>query len=325
MTKPTRAPRVSIGLPVYNAQQFVEQAIDSLLEQTFEDFELIISDNASTDATEEICRAYEARDPRIRYVRQKENVGAVPNFNRVFQLARGALFKWAAFDDICAPTFVERCVAVLEADADVAWCHPRSTHIDPDGRELPGEDLRDVSYARSSPRLKGATRESKDVQDRFRAVLLGDGGCLDSYGVIRSHVIRKTQMYLPYYGSEKVFIAELGLHGRFREIPEILFFPRIHSGCSASLDSADAQQSFIAANQKHRPSLARLHLLAGYSRAIRRSRLSANAQMRCFAVLGHYILQISKWRDVVQRLLTAKGVGGRNLEIAPAIDEKESP
>src|ERR1051326_2036095 len=107
-------PRVSIGLPVYNGQQFLEEAINSLLAQTYSDFELIISDNASTDATEQICRAHAAADPRIRYYRNDKNRGPVWNLNRVFELARGELFKWAAHDDVCAPTLVERCVEVLE-------------------------------------------------------------------------------------------------------------------------------------------------------------------------------------------------------------------
>jgi glycosyltransferase involved in cell wall biosynthesis len=109
----SRTPRLAIGLPVHNGERYVSQAIDSLLGQTFTDFTLIVSDNGSTDATEEICRAYARRDARIRYHRSDENRGAAWNFNRVFELADSPYFKWAAYDDLCAPHFVERCIEFL--------------------------------------------------------------------------------------------------------------------------------------------------------------------------------------------------------------------
>ena len=107
-------PRVSIGMPVFNGENYLAEALDSLLTQTFSDFELIISDNASTDKTEEICRAYAVRDQRIRYFRNQENLGASRNYNRVFELSSGEYFKWAAHDDLCAPEFLGRCVDVLD-------------------------------------------------------------------------------------------------------------------------------------------------------------------------------------------------------------------
>jgi len=114
------------------------------LAQSFADFELIISDNASTDDTEAICRDYAARDSRIRYHRARANVGAAGNFNRVFHYARGEYFKWAASDDICLPTHLQRCVEVLDRDPGVAWCHSRSTHIGRDGEVIGDADLMDV-------------------------------------------------------------------------------------------------------------------------------------------------------------------------------------
>src|SRR5919112_5909956 len=105
----TARPRVTIGLPVYNGERFLEQALDGLLAQTFTDFELIISDNASTDRTPEICQAYAARDSRIRYVRQPENIGAGPNHNILVPMARGEYFKWASHDDLYDPDLVAKC------------------------------------------------------------------------------------------------------------------------------------------------------------------------------------------------------------------------
>ena len=117
-------PRVSVGMRVYNGERFLRPAIESVLAQTDTDFELIISDNASTDATSEICRAYAARDPRIRYVRNATNIGAVRNFNRAFQLSTAEYYKLANADDVCAPTLMERCAAVLDTHPAVGGASP---------------------------------------------------------------------------------------------------------------------------------------------------------------------------------------------------------
>src|SRR5512139_3267591 len=116
-------PRVSIGVPVYNGENFLKDALDSLLAQTFKDFEIVIADNVSTDQTEEICRSYAAKDARIRYYRNETNIGAGPNHNRVFELSRGEYFKWVCHDDMCAPEFLERCIEVLDRDPSVVLCH----------------------------------------------------------------------------------------------------------------------------------------------------------------------------------------------------------
>ena len=131
-----RTPRVSVGVPVYNAEKYLRQSLESLLAQTFEDVEIIISDNCSADATEAICREFAQRDSRIRYLRQPENLGAIANFNHVFAEARGEYFKWAAYDDLCEPTFLQRCVDVLDKNPDVGWCHSKSDRIDADGGRL---------------------------------------------------------------------------------------------------------------------------------------------------------------------------------------------
>src|SRR3954447_19823090 len=111
------SPLLTVGMPVYNAEQFLAKALDSFLDQTFKDFELLISDNASTDRTEEICRKYAARDRRIRYFRNAKNMGAGWNLRHVYSLAKQATYyKTAAHDDFLEPTFLEECIAALEAD-----------------------------------------------------------------------------------------------------------------------------------------------------------------------------------------------------------------
>src|SRR5260370_10566620 len=127
------SPRVSIGVPVYNGENFLRETLDSLLAQTFEDFELIISDNGSTDNTPHICREYALRDNRVSYHRCDINRGFSWNNNHVFQLAQGEYFKWADHDDLCAPEYLERCITVLDARPDVVLCDVIPSNIDETG------------------------------------------------------------------------------------------------------------------------------------------------------------------------------------------------
>lgn len=117
-----QSPKVSIGLPVYNGARYIREALDSVLAQSFRDFELIISDNASTDETETICESYAKNDPRIRYVRQTENRGGAYNFQYVMEQATGKYFKWLAHDDRLEPDFLTEVIRYLDDHDDVVLC-----------------------------------------------------------------------------------------------------------------------------------------------------------------------------------------------------------
>ncbi|UBF27329.1 glycosyltransferase [Kovacikia minuta CCNUW1] len=147
-----RLPRVSVGLAVYNGENYIREAIDSILAQTFEDFELIISDNASTDKTQEICLEYAARDQRIRYDRADRNRGAAWNQNRVFELSTGTYYKLAAHDDVIAPDYLAKCVAVLDQNPAVVLCHSWTRSINEKSEIV--EDLGDGSFIPESSKLK---------------------------------------------------------------------------------------------------------------------------------------------------------------------------
>lgn len=125
MKIPEKKPQVSIGLPVYNGEKYVGKAIESVLSQTFKDFELIICDNASTDQTEKICREDATKDSRVRYYRNEKNLGAAKNFNRVFELSSSEYFKWLAADDLIEVDFLQRCVELLDSDASLLLACPR--------------------------------------------------------------------------------------------------------------------------------------------------------------------------------------------------------
>src|ERR1700758_936309 len=126
-------PLVSVGLFVYNGERYIEETLDSILSQTFTDFELIISDNASTDRTGEIALSYAKRDDRIRYYRSEKNMGAGWNVRRVYELATGKYFKWAAVDDILEPDFLRQCVEILERDPGCVLVYAATKEIDENG------------------------------------------------------------------------------------------------------------------------------------------------------------------------------------------------
>ncbi|MGH9161593.1 MAG: glycosyltransferase family 2 protein, partial [Vicinamibacteraceae bacterium] len=122
-------PKLSIGIPVYNGENFIDELLTELRHQTFQDFEIVICDNASTDRTREICERHARDNPRIRYYRNEANLGVHANFDRVFSLSRAPLFKWAAHDDLYEPTYLERCLRVIEEHPDVVGVHSASVYV----------------------------------------------------------------------------------------------------------------------------------------------------------------------------------------------------
>ncbi|WP_414563595.1 MULTISPECIES: glycosyltransferase family 2 protein [unclassified Anabaena] len=214
-------PQLSIGLPVYNGDKFIQAALDSLLAQTFADFELIISDNASTDNTEEICRAYAAQDQRIRYYRNEKNIGCSLNFNRVFELSTGEYFKWAAYDDLHAVDFLAKCVAVLDYNPEIVLCHSHVYFIDENGNFSQNYNLK-------------LNTDSLKPHERFHE-LLTKHLCYQCYGVIRTSALKQIPLMGSYGTADGILLLRLGLLGRFYEIPEYLFFARIHSEQSLSM------------------------------------------------------------------------------------------
>jgi glycosyltransferase involved in cell wall biosynthesis len=300
-------PPVSIGLPVFNGARFISEALDSLLAQTYSDFELIISDNASTDATRSICEEYAARDERVRYVRHEVNRGLAWNWNHAFELSRGIYFKWAACDDLYHPTFLARCLEILKENPDVAWCHTLGRHIDSKGMPLVDQDAEDISHVHAvDGRKKSWCRTSDRLSRRFKAVLLGQSG-LDCYGVIRSEILRKTALFLPCFGAEKVFTAELALRGRYYEVPEVLYFARLHEEAAGNLQSR-AQQRRLMNPFKTRWHSDRLSLLCWYFAAVKRAGLSPGNRLRCYLAIGRYLMQVRKWKSVLKKAITGAGL-----------------
>ncbi len=287
-------------MPVYNGQAYVAEAIESLLAQTYADFEIVISDNASTDETQAICREYAAQDARIRYVRQTENRGSVSNFNCLVALALGRYFKWAAADDVCRPTYLQTVVELLESKPQAVWCHAQSGKIDQHGRILTNDDPAAEGLAHT--KQAGFPRndhQSSHRHRRFRGVLLGTSWCADAYGVMRTASLAETSLLPACYGSEKVLVAELALRGHYQEVPETLFYQRVHSTASGSLKNQAQQVQFALARPKRILSSTRFDLLRGYIRAVHKVTMSATDRCLCYGVMAQYLLQLGKWPKII--------------------------
>ncbi len=211
-------PLVSVGLPVFNGEKYLAVAIESVLTQAFQDFELIISDNASTDKTREICEFFAAYDSRVRYFRQPTNRGAGFNYNFVFYQAGGRYFRWLAHDDFIAQDCLSACVEALDTDSlrVLAYTH----HIDVDEYGIP---IRMVS------RTKG---QNEKVSMRFWDLMEGLYTCEEVFGLVRSSILCKTSLIKNYSDSDRTLLGELSLYGKFIEIREPLFYHRIHPDSS---------------------------------------------------------------------------------------------
>jgi glycosyltransferase involved in cell wall biosynthesis len=220
-------PTVSIAVPTYNSERYIAQSLESLLGQTFADFELVISDNASTDGTQRICEEFAARDQRVRYVRRSENIGGPGNFCHVFSLCSGKYHKWSTSDDYWDKTFLAKAVAILDARPDVVLCYPKTRLIDAAGETIADYDD-DLDLQQQSPSA------------RFIQLLKAIELCNAHLGLIRRSAMLATRLIGPELGSDVHFLAELALSGKFELLPERLFFRRFHEH-SSSWNRADAE------------------------------------------------------------------------------------
>lgn len=299
-------PRLSIGLPVYNGERFLAESVESLLGQTYEDFELIISDNASTDGTEDICRNYARRDSRIRYFRQPHNVGGAPNHNFVIHEARGELFKHASHDDLYGKELIRLCVEALDEHPEVVLAHSWSAVIDES--DVISEV---VDYVVNT----GAPQ----APERLRSMLF-DGWGDDEGGVMRTEVLRRTALHGSYHFADRTFTIELALHGPFYMVPDYLYFRRQHAGqggAHSSVRRRCANMDPRRADRLRQPAV-RLYAeyILGYVTAIKRAPLSAADKRDCYRILSRWIA--GRALPVVSRTLSRSGLSmGESRSQAP--------
>lgn len=304
---------VTIGLPVFNGEAFLRQAVDSILAQTYTDFELLLSDNCSTDGTAAICQSYLMADQRIRYVRQPENIGAAKNYNKLVALSSGKYFKWAAHDDVLAPRFLEECVRALEQDPDVVLAFARTQLIGEDsepiaagpdrsGRLVPDRDPPNRSdfVIGKLPGADYPQAASLDPVARFREVLFTYDPTFPVFGVIRRSALKRTRLIDSYFGSDRVLLAHLVLLGRFARIDEPLMFNRTHPGQASSLSRRD-RANWITG--RHHRTFQPVRQVIGCIIAIFEADLTLWQQWKCLVARWQRLFRRGRMRQIIHLLL----------------------
>ena len=312
-------PRLSVGLPVYNGEDYIAESIEALLGQTYEDFELIISDNASTDGTPGICRRYEKQDSRVRFIRQHQNIGLSPNHNFVLEEARGEFFKWAAADDLYGRDLFKRCVDALDVHPDVILAHSFEGVVDHEGN---------VTQAMDYPLATDSSRAT----ERFRSILFGSSGLFEStnpeqpgfirvdnsgilracdeYGVIRTAVMRKIAPLGSYHHADRIVVCELALHGKFHITPEWLYFRRDTPDRTYNMSpKVRVRCEIMDPVRKNRLVHPTARLVAeyflGYAGAIRRAPLSPADKRECYRDLARWMVDRAASKVVPRHLVPA--------------------
>jgi glycosyltransferase involved in cell wall biosynthesis len=317
--------KVSLGLPVYNGERFVGQAIQSVLNQTYTDFELIISDNASTDGTAEICEAFARKDPRIRYIRQEINVGAKANFNRVFEYSRGEYFKWVAADDVCGPRYLELTVAALDRDPTFVLAHTLSETIDGKGEIVSAEAMKSkiiydegvpVRVHKSDPPRK---LDDADAHRRFREILIGTRWCFEIFALIRREGMLRTYPKLEFYGSDKVMLAQLSLMGRFAEVQELQFYRRAHHGNSTNMTVA-ARETWSRPQKAKWKLPTQFPCMLGYTKAALTLPPHLSDRAKCMKVLIRFAFRPGAALGVSKELVTLARAKVKMAATAPALE-----
>ena len=279
-------PLVSIGMPVYNGERFLENALNSILSQSFKDFELIISDNGSTDRTEAICRHYAEADPRIRYFRSQQNLGAGWNFDRVAELARGKYFKWACHDDLCGLEFLQRCLDILEQDPGIVLAYPKTLIVDEHGAEIEKHE-------------DGFHLMSRQPVERFKNYLrlVRNGNeCHPFHGLMRRDVLSQLLPLGSYPSSDLILLGKLTLYGRFYEVPSYLFWKRDHPGTSVRAHRPFRERiAWYDPSKKGKLHLTRWKWLREYLRAIRTSPLSRRERAGCNFQMMYWLRWNAVW------------------------------
>jgi glycosyltransferase involved in cell wall biosynthesis len=248
----------------------------------------VISDNASTDRTEHICREYAVKDRRIRYYRNEKNIGAPKNFNRVFELSSCEYFKWASSDDIHAPTYLQKCISVLDTDPSIILCHSKTGRISEHGK-LVGNYHR-AAMARIS---------SWKPHERFGVFLSMRNPCWALFGVTRASTLRETPLQESYIGADRNLAAEIALMGRIYEVPEYLFFGRDHP---QSYTRKFYEDKFVANAYNYRKHMAwwtqdewftfpHLKNCSEYFRSVNRVRLKWSERLLCYDQIFEWFMK----------------------------------
>lgn len=260
-------------MPAYNAAGTLESAVECLLSQTFGDFVLVISDNASADDTLTIARRFERQDSRVRVVAHPQNIGANLNYAGLVRHASGEYFKWASSNDWCAPTFLQRCVEVLDSRADVVIAVPRC-------RSFASNPSEYTTYPHDIDALQD------DPVARFRHVYYHLALNNVFNGVIRMSALKRTRGVEHYPSSDVILMVHMALLGKLFLLDEALFYRRLEAKSATHLMTPEQ------VHRHHYPTTTSRALLPSWRRALAlldavvTSPLGANAKARALLAVA---------------------------------------
>lgn len=237
-------PLVSIGMPVYNGENYINEAIESILNQTYKNIELIISDNASTDRTKEIVSEFIKTDQRITFHQFEKNYGAAKNFNKTFYISKGKYFKWAAHDDLINQNYIEKCVQILEQNEQVGLCHSYNAQIDSKNNKLDVLHYDQICFATGS--------NFKNYLKFLYNFKFGQDDADIVNGIFRSNILSETKLIAPYNSADMILVAEIIIRSKIYIIKEALCSKRIHEkrSVSANTSNQDIALWFDTSNSK---------------------------------------------------------------------------
>lgn len=293
-------PTVSIGLPVYNGDNFLVEAIESVLAQTFQDYELILSDNASTDRTAEICRHYASQDRRVRYYRSPVHRSPTWNYNRVFSLAKGSYFKWAAHDDVFEPTFIEKTLAQLIQNPAAVL-------------SFSGVDVIDEESKITVPYDVVLATSSYSPSCRFQEMISLKHRCYDIFGLIKTDVLAQTPLIEAYAGSDRTLLARLSLLGSFETVPEPLFKARKHAKQSIAMLRNPRHKhlrlhdyaAWFDPTNKGKIIFPNWRIFREYLRAVQAVSLNKKDRLMCYFVVVCWVFSNQNWAKLGRDLVIA--------------------
>lgn len=282
---------ISVGLPVYNGEEYLREAVASILAQTHSNLELIIADNASDDDTPKICESFASQDSRVTYHRHPTNLGAAHNYNFVLERANGEFFKWMAHDDVCKPRFLEACLSALLHDPGVVLAYPSPLDIDSDGNVGEPRD-RDLGF------------DHPDPVERFRRTMRRAHRCLPVFGLTRTELLRATGQHGNYPAADRVLIGELALNGKLVEIEEPLFLHREHPGrFSKAKTTAEEQAEWFDPTRAARRGFSTWRRFAEYLKAVWRSPVSVAQRLQSWVWMARWAVAMRRelWEDLLGR------------------------
>ena len=298
-------PKVSIGMPVYNGENYIREAIESIIIQTYQDFELIICDNASVDNTRDICLYYKRKDKRISYICNERNLGASKNFNKTFQISQGEYFKWATHDDKISANMLESCVRLLDKDKSVILAYPRTISIDPHGKEIQTRNEHFVVTS-ASPAW------------RYTQLCLYMYKCYPVFGLMRSQYLRQTRLIDSFPHSDRILLLELSLLGRFSEVSEAIFYRRFHHQNSL-LENVSPLERMLWFNADYtgKPPHEYLRVFVEKFRSVHRATVSPHHKLLCYGCIFLWALKLSASELAIRLGLKKSWVEREKSQVTP--------